>query len=77
MEDKLWRHVVEHKKAWLIPGAEPAPQSWGWGKLKKKKFWEAKIRKNNKLWSKILIFLIFSFFGRTFGPLKPQGGSAP
>jgi hypothetical protein len=53
------------------------------GKLKKK-FWGAKIRKNNKIWDKILIFNFFlNFFGENLGawgglpPPKPQGGSTP
>jgi len=33
--------------------------TWG-GQIEKKKFWGAKIRKNNKIWGKILIF--FKFF---------------
>jgi hypothetical protein len=40
---------------YISAGAEPAPQL-GEAKLKKKKFWEVKIRKSNKIWSKILIF---------------------
>jgi hypothetical protein len=64
-----------------------SPPSWG-GQIEKKKFWGAKIRKNNKFWGKILIFflnfLIFLiFFWENLwawggpGPPKPQGGSAP
>jgi hypothetical protein len=72
----------------IAPGAEPAPPSWG-GQIEKKKFGGAKIRKNNKFWGKILIFLnfffkfFFNFLGENLGawgglaPPKPQGGSAP
>jgi hypothetical protein len=39
-----------------------SPPSWG-GQIEKKKFGGAKIRKNNKFWGKILIFLnFFKFF---------------
>jgi hypothetical protein len=47
----------------LPPGAEPAPPTWG-GQIEKKSFGGAKIRKNNKIWGKILIFFLF-FLGRT------------
>jgi hypothetical protein len=32
-----------------------SPPSWG-DQIEKKKFWRAKIRKNKKIWGKILIF---------------------
>jgi len=38
--------------------AEPVPPTWG-AKLKKKSFGGAKIRKNNKIWGKILILIFF------------------
>jgi hypothetical protein len=45
------------------------------GQIEKKKFGRAKIRKNNKIWGKILIFLnFFKFFGKNLGL---QGGSTP
>jgi hypothetical protein len=64
------------------------PPQVGGAKLKRKKIWGAKIRKNNKFWGKILIFLkffliFFNFLGENLGawggpgPPKPQGGSAP
>jgi hypothetical protein len=60
-----------------------SPPSWG-GQIEKKKFGGAKIRKNNKFWSKILFFFNFFliFLGEPWGlggpgPPKPQGGSAP
>jgi hypothetical protein len=61
-------------------GRSQAPKVGG-AKLKKKSFGGAKIRKNNKIWGKILIFLIFlgenlGAWG-AWGPPKPQGGSAP
>jgi hypothetical protein len=42
----------------LLSGAKPAPQSWG-SQIEKKSFGGAKIRKNNKIWDKILINLNF------------------
>jgi hypothetical protein len=57
----------------LVTGAEP-PLKLG-GQIEKKKFGRAKIRKNNKIWGKILIFLnFFKFFGKNLGL---QGGSTP
>jgi hypothetical protein len=47
------------------------------GQIEKKKFWEVKIRKNNKIEGKILIFFFLIFFFFLVGPLEPQGGSAP
>jgi hypothetical protein len=42
--------------------------------LKEKKIGGAKIRKNNKFWGKILIFLIFLIFWENLGA---WGGQAP
>jgi hypothetical protein len=55
-------------------GAEPAHPSWG-GQIEKKKkhFGEAKIRKNNKIWGKILIF----FLGEPWGLGGPRPPQAP
>jgi hypothetical protein len=40
----------------LSRGRASSPSS---GQIEKKKIWEAKIRKNNKIWDKILIFFNF------------------
>jgi hypothetical protein len=45
----------------LLP-AEPAPKLGGQIEKKKKKIGVAKIRKNTKIWDKILIFFNFFFF---------------
>jgi len=61
----------------LVTGAEP-PLKLG-GQIEKKKFGRAKIRKNNKIWGKILIFLNFFFFfwGEPWGLGGPSLKVAP